>query len=86
MAEEKEAWTVAAAKAHFGEVIDRAVADGPQFITRCGRTAAVVVSVEDWERAAVRRGTLAEFFATSPLPGSGLVIERPGDGPREIEL
>jgi Antitoxin Phd_YefM, type II toxin-antitoxin system len=34
-------WTVAEAKAKFGEIIDRAMSEGPQTITRKGRTAAV---------------------------------------------
>jgi hypothetical protein len=33
-----------------------------------------------------RRGTLADFFAESPLRDSGLTLERPQDGPREIDL
>jgi len=69
-------WTVAQAKAQFSEVIERAQSDGPQTITRNGRRAAVVVGVEEWERKTRRRGTLAEFFASSPLRGSGLKIKR----------
>ena len=36
-------WTVAEAKAKFSEVIERAMSEGPQTITRNGRTAGVVV-------------------------------------------
>ena len=36
-------WTVAEAKAKFSEIIERAMWEGPQTITRKGRTAAVVV-------------------------------------------
>ena len=35
-------WTVAEAKTKFSEIIERAVSEGPQTITRNGRTAAVV--------------------------------------------
>ena len=69
-------WTVAEAKAKFSEVIDRAQSDGPQTITRNGRTTAVVVAAEEWERKTRRKGNLAEFFATSPLRGSGIKIKR----------
>src|SRR6266496_1257874 len=64
-------WTVAEAKARFSELIDQAQSKGPQTITKHGRTAAVVVSVEEWERKSKRRGNLAEFFAASPLRDSG---------------
>jgi len=79
-------WTVAEAKAKFSEVIDRAESDGPQTITRNGRTAAVIVGAEEWERKTRRVGNLAEFFASSPLRGSGLKLSRPKDRPRKIEL
>ena len=79
-------WTVAQAKARFSEVLDQALLQGPQTITRSGRTTAVVVSVEEWERKTKRTGNLAEFFAASPLRDSGLVVERLRDKPREIEL
>jgi len=79
-------WAVAEAKARFSEVIDRALADGPQTITRKGQKAVVVVSVEEWQRKTKRKGNLAEFFAASPLRGSGLKIKRTKDGPRGIEL
>jgi prevent-host-death family protein len=82
----QESWTVAEAKARFSELIDRAQANGPQTITRHGRTAAVIVSVEEWERKTKRRGNLAEFFAASPLRDSGLVVERAKDQARDVEL
>ncbi|MGH9498084.1 MAG: type II toxin-antitoxin system Phd/YefM family antitoxin [Terriglobales bacterium] len=69
-------WTVAEAKAKFSEVINQAQSDGPQTITRKGRKAAVVVAADEWERKTHRRGNLAEFFAASPLRGSGLKIRR----------
>jgi prevent-host-death family protein len=79
-------WTVAEAKAKFSELVDTARVSGPQTITKNGRTAVVIVSAEEWERKAHRSGNLAEFFAESPLRGSGLEIIRTKDGPREIDL
>jgi len=82
----KTLWTVAEAKAKLSEVIDRAQSEGPQTITRNGRTAVVLVSFEEWERKTKRTGNLAEFFAGSPLRESGLSIERSQEEAREIEL
>jgi prevent-host-death family protein len=80
-------WTVAHAKARFSEVIERARAQGPQTITRNGRPAAVVVAAEEWDRKTRRAGTLADFFATSPLRGANdLVIERNPERPRDVSL
>ncbi|MEA1672373.1 type II toxin-antitoxin system Phd/YefM family antitoxin [Nitrospirillum sp. BR 11163] len=79
-------WTIAEAKAKFSEVIDRAAAGTPQVISRNGRTTAVIVSAEEWERKTRRVGNLAEFFAASPLRDSGLIVERAVDSAREIDL
>jgi len=79
-------WTVAEAKAKFSEMVERAVSQGPQTITRNGRTTAVVVSAQEWERKTKRVGTLAEFFAASPLRGSGIKLRRSRELPREIDL
>ncbi len=79
-------WTVAEAKARFSEVIERARRDGPQTITRHGRDAVVMVAAEAWARQTRRDGSLADFFAASPLKSSGLEIDRGEDGPRDLEL
>jgi prevent-host-death family protein len=78
-------WTVAEAKAKLSEVITRSESEGPQTITRNGRTAAVVVNAEEWKRKTRRVGTLADFFANSPLRQGGLKLPR-RTRPRKVEL
>ena len=80
------AWSVAEAKAKFSEVIEKANSEGPQTITRNGRRAAVLVAVEEWERRTKRKGTLAEFFAASPLRGSGIKLDRLPMRLRKVDL
>jgi prevent-host-death family protein len=79
-------WTVAEAKAKFSELIEKAKAEGPQKITKHGRTTAVIVAAEQWEKQFERKGNLAEFLAASPLRGSGLKPKRPRIGLRGAEL
>jgi prevent-host-death family protein len=81
-----DTWTVAEAKAKLSEVIERAQSGGPQTITRNGRTAVVVVAADEWQRKTRRVGNLAEFFAASPLRGSGLKVKRRKDRPRKVDL
>jgi prevent-host-death family protein len=81
-----ETWTVAEAKAKFSELIERARSEGPQTVTRNGRTAVVVVSAEEWDRKTKRTGNLAEFFAASPLRKAKLKIERVKGGLRDADL
>lgn len=83
---EADLWTVAEAKAKLSEVIEHAQTQGPQTITRNGRRAVVVVDAEEWERKTKRSGNLAEFFAASPLRGSGMKIRRSKNRLRPIDL
>lgn len=82
----KTSWTVAEAKAKLSAVIEQAQAEGPQTITRNGRSAVVLVAFEEWERKTKRAGNLADFFAASPLRDSELSVERSTETPRELEL
>jgi prevent-host-death family protein len=69
-------WPVAEAKARLSAVIDQALTEGPQTITRNGRNAVVVVSADEWDRKNRRQGNLAEFLASSPLRGSRIRVKR----------
>jgi prevent-host-death family protein len=81
-----KSWSIAEAKAKFSEVIDLARSQGPQTVTRNGRTAVVIVAADEWERKNKRRGNLADFFAASPLRGSQLEVRRLKDRPRKVDL
>jgi prevent-host-death family protein len=81
-----QAWSVADAKARLSELLDHVINDGPQAISRRGREIAVLVSIEEWRRKTARSGSLAEFFAASPLRDSELVIERVDAFPRDVAL
>jgi prevent-host-death family protein len=79
-------WKVADAKARFSELIDRALREDAQEITRHGKRTVVVVAAKEWDRKARRQDRLVEFLDRSPLRGSGLEVERPRDAPRDVEL
>jgi prevent-host-death family protein len=85
MTEHRSEWTVSTAQTRFDDIVERALVEGPQTVSRGGRPVVVVVSFETWERRAARRGNLAEFVAASPLKGSGIELERLPDGPRAID-
>jgi prevent-host-death family protein len=86
MTKASRTWGVAQAKAHLSIVIDYALAEGPQTITRSGRRAAVLVSAEDWDRKRKRQGNLTDFFASSPLRGARLRVKRRTDRARSLAL
>jgi antitoxin Phd len=82
-------WQLQTAKARFSELFRRARSEGPQYVTRGGKEAVVIVPAEEFERLNHRSRqpeSLAEFFAQSPLRGSGLDLERKPDYGRKIKL
>jgi antitoxin Phd len=82
-------WQLQEAKARFSEVFRLARESGPQRVTKHGRTAVVVLPAEDFDRLSkskVHRGTLARFFADSPLADLGLQLDRQRDFGRAIKL
>jgi antitoxin Phd len=42
-------WSMAEAKAKLSEVIDRALSEGPQHVTKHGKPAVVIVREDDWK-------------------------------------
>jgi len=86
MGEPTRTWQIKDARANFSTLVDKAMSDGPQIVTRNGKKAVVVVSIEEWSRRERRDTGLVEFFANSPLREEGLEIERQRDYPREIEF
>lgn len=85
----KGAWQLQTAKARFSELFRKARTEGPQWVTRQGKDAVVVVAAEEFQQLKVRSKqpeSLVEFFARSPLAGSNLDLERTPDYGREIDL
>lgn len=56
-------WQAQDAKARFSELLDAAIKEGPQIVTRRGVEAAVVVRIEEWRRLReASRPTLKEIL------------------------
>jgi antitoxin Phd len=82
-------WQLQDAKARFSEVFRLAREQGPQRVSKHGKTAVVVIPAEEYERlrrTTKRKRSLTTFFARSPLAGCGLEIDRPTDPGRDIDL
>ncbi len=59
-------WQLQHAKAHLSEVIESAVNEGPQIITKRGVKTAVVVPFAEWERAQSSRRSLLQVLQSGP--------------------
>jgi|HubBroStandDraft_1064217.scaffolds.fasta_scaffold42399_2 antitoxin Phd len=62
-------WSVADAKAKFSEVVERALTEGPQLVTRHGKPSVVVVSSVEWERNGAPETSLAEVLFDPSVRG-----------------
>ena len=69
-------WQLQEAKNKLSEVVDAALVEGPQLITRRGRETAIVLSYEDYRKLVVSQQKLSEFFRQSPLAGLDLDVTR----------
>jgi prevent-host-death family protein len=78
-------WQLQEAKQKFSRLVQKALDDGPQVVTRHGRSVVVVVSASEWERLTGGRLDFAEFLASAP-DLDALDLDRRLDLPREVEL
>jgi prevent-host-death family protein len=79
-------WQLQDAKSKFSEMVERALMNGVQIVTRRGRKTVVILPYEEYERLTKHTDSLAQFLLASPLPGSDLAIERDKGTPRSIEI
>lgn len=77
-------WQLQDAKNRFSELVDKALADGPQTVTRRGEPAVVVVSAAEFERLARPKKSWKAFLRRAPL--RGVALDRSPDTGRDIDL
>ena len=82
-----QTWQMQTAKARFSEVVKQAADDGPQEITVHGRSVAVVISRDLFDRLSGNQASLVEFMRASPLhEQDDIVFERDHSLPREVDF
>lgn len=80
-------WQMHSAKARFSELVKHAAQEGPQDITLHGRSVAVVVSRELFDRLTGNEQSLVAFMQASPLAAHDEIVwERDCSVPREISF
>lgn len=81
-----ERWQLQTAKNKFSEVIEKALHEGPQVVTRRGLETVVVLSMEEYRYLTRPRGSLVDFFKNAPFKDVELDLERNRDTGREVDL
>lgn len=74
-------WTLQDAKNQFSALVDAALTDRPQFVTRRGRPAVVVLATSDYERLAQAQAQAMPSFKAH-LRRTDLDEPRPQEGER----
>jgi antitoxin Phd len=79
-------WQLQDAKNKFSKVVEDALKEGPQVITRHGVETVVVLSLADYRKILLRRKGLVEFFQESPLAGVELDLTRDAGPARNTDI
>lgn len=82
----KAIWKLQDAKAQFSRVVEDALKIGPQYVTRRGANAVVVLSIMDYEELISNKPSFKEFLLNCPKMDEDFEIERRQDYPRSVEL
>lgn len=82
----KTTWKLQDAKARFSQLVENALKIGPQFVTRRGKKAVVILSTEEFEQLVSKKASFKEFLMSCPKISDDFEFERQKDTSRSIEL
>jgi len=82
----KRTWQLQEAKNQLSLVVDKALEEGAQTITRHGQPVVVVVSTKEFNKLRAPKESLVDFFAKFSLGDIELDLERDKSPAREVEI
>jgi len=65
---------------------ENALKMGPQYVTRRGQDAVVILSVKEYQKITTKKPTFKEFLLSCPQMDDGFEFERQKDYPRDVEF
>jgi len=77
-------WQIQEAKARFSELVERALKEGPQTVTRRGKVVAVLIPADEYRRLRTGGKSFKAILAAAPL--RGVEISRSRDTGRVVDL
>lgn len=78
-------WQFQDAKSKFSQLVESAIHDSPQFVTKQGNNVVVVLSFEEYKKMIKPEKDLVPFFQDAPFDDFKLDITRSKDLFRDIE-
>lgn len=79
-------WQLQDAKNKFSNLVDKAQHHGPQVVTKHGKDAVVILSIDEYKELIKPKMNLVKFLQNSPLSKEDLDISRSKEIPRSIVL
>ena len=79
-------WQLQDAKSKFSEMVEKAVREGAQIVTKRGKNTVVVMPYAEYEKLIQHGNSLADFLLAYPFGGSELPLERDKSLGRDVEL
>ena len=79
-------WQLQEAKNKFSELVEKAIGEGPQIVTKHGEDSVAILSILDFRKLVGPKNSLVEFFAKSPFKGLDLDSSRQKDLGRKVDL
>jgi prevent-host-death family protein len=79
-------WKLQDAKAKFSQVVDYALKVGPQYVTRRGQEAVVVLSVKEYKKITCKKPSLKKFLLNCPKMDDAFEFERQKDYSKGVEF
>lgn len=78
-------WQLQKAKSQFSELVDLAVKEGPQMVTRRGKEAVVILTIHGYRRLRGRVLQLMDCWLNAP-GGEAFKVVRSSEPVRDLEL
>jgi len=73
-------WQLAEAKNRLSEIVEKAIAEGPQYVSKRGREAVVIVAAAEYRKLLGQRMSFREFLCSGPsFEGLDLARDRGPD-------
>lgn len=79
-------WNLQDAQTKFNQLVEYALLNEPQFVTKHGNSTVVVLSYEQYEKITQTKPDLVSFFKNSPLREVDLEVSRSKNFPRNLDL
>lgn len=81
-----KSWQLQEAKNHFSEVVERAIKDGAQTVTKHGKPAVMIISVEDYQKSVAPRKSLIQLLRECPEDLTEIIGSRSKESARTIRF